>query len=474
MASKRDQLHAHQFMVERVISGLVTRESDPEQPPFRRPVYAAYGGIAIAVIALAVVGIYGIIVPGGNASWRKGDVVVVEKETGTRYVYVDGRLHPVANYTSALLALDKYAATRVVSRNSLVGVPRGPRIGIPDAPETLPAPKRLLGGGWTFCSQPGRDRAGAAVAESVLMVGHGPAGGASLADRALLVEVAGTGQRHLVLRGHRHEIDKADASAVEVALRTGPAIPVSPAVVDVLPAGRPVAPVAVRDVGKASQAVPGRKDIRAGQVLVATSSGGVQHYLAEVDRLRPITELQYDIQLASQGIAAAYPGGDPAAVPLSLLEAAGAKQARAVPVAVGDPPVLRPEFAAGGAATTMCLAFTPGQSVPTVLLDPAMPAPDPMRATPRSTERGTRLADRVLVPGGSAAVVESKPSPEAPAGTLLLVTDMGVAYPVALPRILEVLGYPGVRGVEMPAGVVSRLPIGTTLSHDGALRRSQV
>jgi hypothetical protein len=33
MASKRDQLHAYQFLVQRVISALVTRETDPEQPP---------------------------------------------------------------------------------------------------------------------------------------------------------------------------------------------------------------------------------------------------------------------------------------------------------------------------------------------------------------------------------------------------------------------------------------------------------
>ncbi|MFC6022179.1 type VII secretion protein EccB [Plantactinospora solaniradicis] len=472
MASRRDQLHAYQFLVERVISGLVTRESDPEQPPFRRPIHAAYGSIAVAVIALAVVGVYGVIVPGGNKSWRGGDAVVVEKETGTRYVYLDGRLHPVANYASALLALDRHAGTRVVSRNSLVGVARGPRIGIPDAPDALPAPKRLLGGEWTFCSRPSQDRTGAAVSESVLMVGQRPSGGDPLAERALLVGVAGTGERHLVLRGHRHEIGKADGVAVEVALRAGPAIAVSPAVLDVLPAGRPIGPIAVRNVGKPSRAVPGRIDIRAGQVLVATGSGGVQRYLAEIDRLRPITELQYDIQLASRGTAAAYPKGKPAAVAISLLEAAGARQAPAVPVATGDPPVLRPEFAAVGTTTTMCLLFAPRGAVPTVLLDPEMPAADPFRDTPANTDRGTRLADRVLVPGGGAAVVESRPSPEAPAGTLLLVTDLGIAYPVAEPRVLEVLGYPKVRPVGMPAGVVSRLPIGTTLSHDGALRRS--
>ena len=472
MASKRDQLHAHQFMVERVISGLVTRESDPEHPPFRRPSYAAYAGIALAVIALAVVGVYGIIVPGGNSSWRAGDAVVVERETGTRYVYLDGRLHPVANYTSALLALDRHAPTRVVSRDSLFGVARGPRIGIADAPDALPGPDRLLDGAWTFCSRPGTDRTGATVPESVLMVGHRPGGGGPLAERALLVAAAGAAGRQLVWHGYRYEIDKANAVAVEVALRAGPAIPVSPAVLDVLPAGRRIAPIVVPDVGKPSQAVPGRTDIRAGQVLAAPDSRGVRHYLAEVGQLRPISELQYDIQLAFQGTAAAYAPGAPAAVRLSLLEAAGARQAPDAPAAVGDPPGVRPEFAAGGTTTAMCLMFAPGQPVPSVLMDPAVPAADAIAETPRSTDRSTRLADRVLVPAGQAAVVESKPSPDAPAGTLLVVTDLGIAYPLADPKVLDVLGYPGVQPVELPAGVVSRLPMGNALSHTGALGRA--
>ncbi|HEY0620765.1 MAG TPA: type VII secretion protein EccB, partial [Kribbella sp.] len=50
MATKRDQLQAYQFLVQRVVSALVIRESDPEQPPFRRPTAAAIGSVALAVL----------------------------------------------------------------------------------------------------------------------------------------------------------------------------------------------------------------------------------------------------------------------------------------------------------------------------------------------------------------------------------------------------------------------------------------
>jgi type VII secretion protein EccB len=471
MASKRDQLHAHQFLGQRVVSALVTRESDPEHPPFRRPSLASVGSIAIAVIALAVVGVYGFIVPGGNRSWQRGDAVVVEKETGTRYVYLDGRLHPVANYSSALLALGRHGDSRRVSRKSLVGVARGPRIGIPDAPDALPGRDRVLDGAWTFCSQPGTDRTGATVPESVLMAGHRPAAGQPLAERGLLVEVTDTGRRHLLLRGYRHEIADRDVEAVMVALGAGAAIRVSPTVVEAVPAGRPIAPISVPEAGKPSRAVPGRTDMRAGQVLVSGTADGVRHYLAEVGRLRPISPLQYDIQLAAPGTAAAY-GGAPVGVPLSLLEAASATLGPDAPAAAGDPPRVPPRFAAGDATTTLCLVFEPARAVPNLMLDPAMPAPDPMSGTPGRSAQGARLADRMLVPAGWVAVVESMPSPDAPAGTLLVVTDMGIAHPMAEPALLAVLGYPGVRPVRLPAGVAARIPMGSGLSHEAALRRT--
>ena len=129
--------------------------------------------------ALAGVGVYGLIVPGGNKAWQTGDVIVVEKETGTRFVYVDGRLHPVTNYVSALLALGKKAGPRAC-RASRWPTYRGGRGSVsPDAPDALPDRGRLLTGGWTLCSEPAMDVAGAETSESVLMVGRPPAGRAA-------------------------------------------------------------------------------------------------------------------------------------------------------------------------------------------------------------------------------------------------------------------------------------------------------
>src|SRR5688572_19605649 len=143
MQSRRDQIHSYQFFLHRVISGLVAREADPAELPFRRLGGAALGSVMIAVLALAAVGVYGLVVGGGATSWRAGTFVIVEKETGTRYIYRDGYLHPVLNFASARLVLGQPAPAKMVSAKSLVGVARGAALGIPGAPDALPDRGRL-------------------------------------------------------------------------------------------------------------------------------------------------------------------------------------------------------------------------------------------------------------------------------------------------------------------------------------------
>ncbi|MEV0272608.1 type VII secretion protein EccB [Hamadaea sp. NPDC050747] len=470
MASKRDQLQAYQFLLQRATSALVLRETDPEQLPFRRSAAAAYAGVALAIVALACVGVYGMIVPGGATAWRQDNTVIVEKETGTRYVWTQGRLHPVTNYASALLLVGTHAKTVRVSRDSLVGVPRGPRLGIPDAPDALPGPDRLLTGAWSLCSAPTTDVTGGRVDESVLLVGTNPTGGRTLGDQALAAQLASSGERFLIWRGHRHPVNDYATVGAGLALTTLPWVRVGQAWLDVLPLGAPIEPIPVPDAGKPSTAVAGRTDLRIGALLMVQATGGRQYYLAERDSLRPITELQYDIQRAYPPTLAAYPGAEPYALALAPSLAAAARQ----PNPVADPaPPARPEMAPlRGREATVCTTFAPGEAIPRLTIDPALPPADPMSVTIRRTNTGTPLADRVYVPPGWAAVVESMPSPEAPAGTLTVVTDVGRRYPVARPEVLGMLGYPADRAVKLPAGLVARLPDGPGLDPEAARQQS--
>ncbi|MBX7270176.1 type VII secretion protein EccB [Micromonospora sp. Llam7] len=463
MPSRRDQVQSYQFFVQRMTSALVAREPDPEAAPFRRLGGAGFASVMVAVLCLAAVGVYGLLRPGGATKWKESGGVILEKETGTRYLYREGRLHPVLNYASALLAMESAAPTVSVSRNSLVGTPRGPRIGIPFAPDALPPANRILDGPWTLCTQPARDAAGGIVATTVLTVGRAPDGGREPGDAGLLVRDRKTNRLHLVWRDHRYEIRDEETVLTGLTLGAEPVVEVGGAWLNALPAGEPIAARRVTDRGAPSTALP---DARVGQVfMVESQNRSRQYYLAERARLVPITPVQADVLLADKATEAAYPdGGKPRPVELAVGAAAAAPKAAAPDQGRYRAPEQRPEIARlAGDQPAICAAYRPGQDEPTVLLDAQVqPVREPVR-TGEQTGDGVPLADRVVIEPGYGVLVVAVSSPEQETGTLNLVTDLGHRYPLASEAVPALLGYSGVDPVRLPASLVVRLPAGPAL-----------
>lgn len=459
MGTNKDQLQAHQFMLRRVGSALTTHETDPEQPPFRRPVMAAFGGLVIAVLVGVAIWVFGLLVPRGDR-FTATDVIAVEEETGARYVLLNGTLHPVANYTSALLALDRHAPVRMVSRSTLTGIPVGARIGIPDAPDSLPGKDQLLNGGWSVCDQSTVDGMDRSDRRPVLLVGRAPARAVAAGGRAVLAESAG--RLYLLYDGHRHEIADRVDHALE--LDEESRISVEGTWLDTLPLGRPIAPDPVPGAGLASSAVPGM-DLRTGQLLEVDSPGfgqgpgaAGQYYLVLRDRLRPVGGLQATIQQAL---------GEHGARPVEVSNRALVGAPRTAPrrPEAGDPPWDRPAFMpVGDPNVAVCATFRPGEVVPRIVLGASLPAAD------RTTSAGPV---RIAVPPGEAALIEVMLGGEerAGGGTVALVTDQGRLYPLADPRhVLAVLGYDGVRPVPITSALADRVPRGQSLSPANARR----
>jgi type VII secretion protein EccB len=442
MASRQDQLHSYQFMVQRVVAALVMRETDPVQSPFRRLAGATLAGVLITALSLAAVAVYGVLAPGGGTDWRDGGAVIVERESGARYVYLDGALHPALNYASARLIIGSAQAHVVsVARRSIEGVPRGAPLGIVGAPDSLPDPAALLGAAWAVCSSRTGDGAG-----STLYIGRPPSAGSALGtDTGLLVSTP-DGARYLIWRSSRYRLT--DLARGALAWSSEPVTVVAPALLNSLAAGPDLAPPVIPDRGRPSKL----SGAAVGDVFVeSTQGGGRQYAVVQSGGLAPVSQLQADLLLAQAGGAARQ---ITQAAYLAAPKAAPIAPTGAVPLPATTPALAHPTSPEHGICTTI------GDGL---AVDVPLPDLNTAARTGSVSAAGTVLADRVVVPPGRGAVVEAVASPGAPSGALGVVTDLGTRYAVPSADVLGILGYQGVTPVRVPASVVSLVPAGRPL-----------
>ncbi|HEX5543697.1 MAG TPA: type VII secretion protein EccB [Micromonospora sp.] len=451
MSSRQDQLHSYQFMIQRVVAALVMRETDPARSPFRRAAGATLASVLIAVIAVGAVAAYGAIVGGGATGWRDPSVVIVEKESGARYVYRDEKLHPVLNYASALLIAESARPrTVLVSRASMEGVPRGVPLGIPDAPDSLAAPDRLTSAPWTVCSAPLDDRRKSV--RSVLLVGVTADGGRVLQDEAVLAQHP-DGSLHLLWRQHRHRVRVPEQDLAFTALGWAGArpVPVAPALLNVLPAGADLAPVPIASRGEWSEMV----GAQIGQVFVVKSLSGEQHYVvAKRDGLAGVTQMQAVLLLAVSG------QGEPTELPQGRF-ARLPRLPDLSPADAGAPPAAPPRLAAVDSGV-LCGQIRDDRGAPQLRIEVAPPDVADLGTGARSPAGGA-LADHIVVAPGRGAVVEAAASPGATGGAICVVTDLGRRYPVTDAEVLTLLGYDEVQPLRLPAGLVALVPAGPAL-----------
>jgi type VII secretion protein EccB len=461
MASRQDQLHSYQFMMQRVVAAMIMRETDPARAPLRRGVGAAFGGFMLAIVVAATFGVYGIFTGIGSQHWRADGAVVVEKETGATYVYRSGVLHPMINYTSALLASgDSTPTTFRVNAAELKGTPRSVPAGIPGAPNSLPGADAAVGAPWSLCSVPGRDETGRQTTVSTLLVGRSPAGGKDIGDAALLVRQDPDGGTYLVWHGYRYPVEGPDTVVPALFGAQVAATPVDTAWLNGLPAGTGLGPIEVPGAGAESGAVPGH---RVGDLLSATTGSGVQYYLVFDDGLAPITAVQKDIVVGGSSV-------KPQQIALSA--ATAAPRSSRLPAASGaaeDPPATVPKLATVGAAAPVCAVFRGAAATPVVRAGGAVATGEAIQ-TSTVTSAGTRLVDRVLVPPGQVAIARSVPAGGSGAGSYDVITDTGQRFPVPSTDALAALGYPASLAVRVPAGLVTAIPYGPTLDPADALK----
>jgi type VII secretion protein EccB len=460
--SRQDQLHSYQYSLQRVVAALVTHEPDPHRSPLRRAGTTALVSLVIAALAVGGAAVYGLLTGHSNVTLQDESAVFLEKGTGARYVFraSDGRLHPVLNYTSGLLAASGTTPNVVsVSRERLATVPLGDPIGIPGAPDSLPAAKRLLRDRWSVCSQAPGPGSATAGPRSTLLVGHritdGTVAAAPGPGRApVAVLVSDPAERIFLVYGNRRLLvppAKAVATLRALGWADRQPWPVAAAWINAVPLGPDlVAPPVPRQGGASAL-----RDWRVGQLL----TDGEQWGVVLADGFAPITRVQ---ALLLQTDPDAYRPEDVGSA-FNTLPASDRQL-----VDAGGLPSTVPELAAPTAR--VCMTLPVDDAGDGVRLDPTVPAGVPVAG--EATVPGGVQADLVHVARGRGAVVAAAASATAPpgSGTVSIVTDTGRRYPIAGRDLLGRLGYGGTTPVQVPAQLVALLPQGPALDPAQARR----
>ncbi|MFI8088588.1 type VII secretion protein EccB [Streptomyces sp. NPDC086080] len=476
MHSKRDQVQAHLFIMGRLASALLRSDPDAPESPLGRTNRGAAIGVIVAVLVCAGAFVFGLLRPGGNDSWRAGEDLIVDKQTGARYLYLDGRLTPVRNYASARLITGGDIGVTTVGTSSLAGTPHGTPVGIPDGPEALPGTGDLDRTPWLVCSGVLPRTTGVVTATTTLAVGTGAPqdvpDGRQLGGNEGLLVTGPDEATYLLWQGSRLRLDARAKAAESLGYGDVTPRPVSAAFLDAFPLGPDLAPADVPGRGDKGPELGGRST-RIGQLFRVDVPGSeARHHLLTRDGLVPLTDTGATLLLgdprtreeAYEGDAATVVtlGADTLAEHLapdardSGEESLPAKPPRAVTVAAGS--------VACAAVDSTDAGVRVGTSVlPAAALPRAVQPPGP------ETEPGCLKVDSIAVRAGKGALVRAlSASGSALGDTTYLVTDEGVKYRLLSQDAVEALGYDSSAARPVPSPLLAMLPSGPDLTPEAA------
>src|SRR5215212_4070117 len=428
MQSKRDQVHAHRFVMSRLSAAVLQAEPDAPSSPMRRFTRGTFAGAMVAVLIVAGFVLIGLIFHGSSTAFSEPGAIIVEKETGNRFLLLDGALHPVLNNASAKLLTGTQGHVVSVSAKSLRDLPHAAPIGIPGAPDNLPDPAHLTGSQWLVCSPQRPDESGALRPGLTVLLGDQPPVTALGRDQGALVRTR-TNATYLVWRNRRFLVPN-DATLIALGYGSVRPFPLDGQWINTLTAGPDLTAPTIADRGNRGRTLEGTQR-RIGQVFVVHTAGNDDTFFVLTrDGLAPVTAMLADLLLGDPGnTTAAYPGGSAQAITLSATTAVAA-QTTAVPAAA-DLPLAAPEPVDGASGRAPCtqLRFGSAQGPATRIV---LTNPDrlPQRATGAAAIEPGQGADVVSVTPGSGMLALDLAAPGITTGTRYLITDLGVRYPL--------------------------------------------
>jgi type VII secretion protein EccB len=461
MQTRSDQAQAYRFTTRRIVSALLTGEPETAERPMRRFGMSMFGSIMVAAIVFAAVGIVGFLFPSGAKLTNKA--IVLERETGATYIFEGGLLYPVRNFTSARLALesDKPQISRV-SAKSLRGIPRGPLVGIPDLPDSLPDPNALIRGAWSVCSRP-RD-GGSSVLHTDVVVGGPRPDGTPLGDQAVLVQYSvptAAVEYHMLWRGRRLRADEAAITAL--GMTTLPRTEVTTGLLNSIPPGPPLAPPSSYQKGGSGADIDGSPGIL-GDVYEEAASG--RDFVLTDNGLKQIGRVMKNLLLAA--------GAQRHDVSLAAVTANPPRDGRPFQ----DPgfPDEIPKVAALTNPQMICAVTAPSgapddSGIETYLYE-RMPDVSLLRQVPGSGSVGSgtvKTAEFVQMTAGEAALVKALPAPgDVTQSLTTYLVAQGYKFPLSNEGVKAFLGYGAVAPTAVPVFMLALLPTANVLDPKAA------
>ncbi|MFE7586283.1 type VII secretion protein EccB [Streptomyces gardneri] len=318
MASRRDELNAYTFAKKRTVAAFLQPSPSGTEEGAPRPLRAIVPGLIVGALVMAGFGAWGMFSPQAPKGWDvPGTRVIVGKQSTSRYVVLEtgkgkdkkALLHPVLNLASARLLLnpDQFQVVQVADKKLDEDKQRGPILGIPYAPDRLPAAEDAgAEKRWAVCEQPGGGK-GASVQKATFLFARRDlprTEGANKLDDGEILYVKGQKDSAQFIVDHTGtkypvKADRPGLLSALVGLSKGLVKEPQPVTDDwlaTLKTGDPVDFPSLKGLGGevgAPAAIPGstlkETENRIGMVLQARTGSGPQDYVVLPGRVQPVS-----------------------------------------------------------------------------------------------------------------------------------------------------------------------------------------
>ncbi|MFW0797734.1 type VII secretion protein EccB [Gordonia sp. CPCC 205515] len=470
----RQQVNGYRFLLRRLEHALMRRDVRMLHDPMRSHFRAVAVGLGLALLVTGACAVYGLIKPAGSVGDSK---VIVSKESGGLFVMIDDTLHPVLNLASARLIIGSPEKPKSVSESKLAGYKRGPLVGIPGAPQTLPGPADPDHSYWTVCDTvlvpTGSGSMGGGVSTTVLASAPENSGAAHAlsAKEGLLVQSGG--KTYLLTDGKRYLVDTDDPAVQRAFGLDGVSPrPVSASMLNAFPDADELATPDIPDRGKSSTTGLGS----VGTVVQVSGVGNSAPtlYVVLEDGIQRIGQAAADVIRYSDTAA----GGQVKTVAPAAIT--NATQSHDLPL--DDFPATAPTIVGQEQAPVGCLAWDRANTdnataTLRVLAGTGLPLDEGKEPVALASSDGSGPGlDAAYVPPSTGAYVATTGSdPDSPRReSLIYVNDAGVSFEVADDAAGKALGL-GDKPQVAPWPIVGLLPPGPRLSqHDALVERDSM